>query len=581
MKPSRQPFVPDWRESPPREGTYRSIFKWGAPDAFKHPSDTWYEMFKQEFGLGDADFAGRLEEGDDAVELEGAPSLAQEHLAALVDIVGPENVSTDAYSRLKHSKGRSQEEALALRKKKPGAAVGAVVHPRSKEDVVRIVAFCNREGVPINVFSGGSAVNYGFTPVRGGIALAMATHMNRVLEIDEVNQTARVQPGIFGPAYEEALNQAPTRSGTRRRYTCGHFPQSFEYSSVGGWILMLGSGQASTYYGDACDIVLSMEIVTPVGTIRTLDYPSTATGPKVNDILKGSEGAFGILVEATMKIFRHMPENRRYFGFMFPSWERAVDACREIVQGEFGRPAVLRISDPEETERGLKLFGVPPIADRVMERLGYEPGRRCLCIGTVDGERDFTRLVKRKVRKICRGHGALNLTSYAPKKWERTRFAEPLMREDLNDYGIVLDTLETPVTWDRVLSLHQKVRERIKSRPNTMCMTHASHFYPQGTNLYFIFILKVQSEQEFAAFKSDIIDAILEHGGAPSHHHGIGKMMAPWMEAHLGSEQMAVLRALKTHCDPNGILNPGGQLGLDLPEAERRAVPQTGATPDE
>jgi alkyldihydroxyacetonephosphate synthase len=199
-------------------------------------------------------------------------------------------------------------------------------------------------------------------------------------------------------------------------------------------------------------------------------------------------------------------------------------------------------------------------------------------MGTFEGERDFTRLVQRKVRKICKGNGALSLGSYASKKWERTRFTEPYMREDLNDYGIILDTLETPVTWDRVLELHAKVREHIKRRPNTVCMTHASHFYPQGPNLYFIFILKAQSEQEFVDFKADIVDAIIAYGGSPSHHHGIGKMMAPWMEAHLGTEQMNVLRALKRHFDPNGILNAGGQLGLDLPEEQRRVVSSPAGT---
>jgi len=580
MKTSRKSFVPDWRESPPLQGTYRSLFKWGGPGAFKHPSARWYEMFKAEFGLTDADFAQRTNEGDEPVEVDRQPSLAAQHLEALRAVVGAENVATDAPSRVRYSKGKSQEEILELRKNHVGDVVDAVVHPRSKEDVQKVVAYCHENRVPIYAFSAGSSVNYGLTPARGGISLAMGTHMNRLLEVNEANQTARVEPGILGPAYEEALNQAPSRFGTRCRYTCGHFPQSFEYSSVAGWILMLGSGQASTYYGDAYDIVLSMEFVTPAGTIRTLDFPSTATGPKVNDMLKGSEGAFGIMVEATMKIFRYMPENRRYFGFMFPTWENAVDACREIVQGEFGRPAVLRISDAEETERGMKLFGLPPVADAVMKRLGYEPNRRCLCMGTVEGDGDFTRLVKRKIRRICKARGALNLTSYVPKKWERTRYTEPYMREDLNDYGITLDTLETPVTWDNLHNLHAKVRERIKRRPHTVCMTHASHFYPQGTNLYFIFILKTRSEQEFLDFKADVVDAMVEHGGAPSHHHGIGKMMAPWMEAHLGSGQMNVLRALKRHFDPNGILNPGGQLGLDLPEAERRAVrPAAGSGP--
>jgi alkyldihydroxyacetonephosphate synthase len=386
--------------------------------------------------------------------------------------------------------------------------------------------------------------------------------MNKLLEVNEFNQTARVQPGMFGPAYEEALNKAPERFGCRRRYTCGHFPQSFEYSTVGGWVLTLGSGQASTYYGDAYDIVFSQEYVTPVGTFKTLDYPATATGPKVNDIMKGSEGTFGILVEVTMKIFRYMPENRQRFSFMYPTWEAAVNASREIMQSEFGKPAIYRISDPEETDRGLKLYGMPGFLDAFLVRRGFLPMQRCISLGNVEGDRDYTRLVARKIKRIARKYGAIYLTGYAARKWEHTRYTEPYMREDLNDYGILIDTLEASVTWDNLHRLHEGVRTYIKSRPDTMCMTHASHFYPQGTNLYFIFIARMDVD-EYVTFQSGIIDQMVKYGGTLSHHHGVGRLLAPWMESHLGPEQMAVLRAVKRHFDPRGIMNPGGQLGLD------------------
>ncbi len=148
------------------------------------------------------------------------------------------------------------------------------------------------------------------------------------------------------------------------------------------------------------------------------------------------------------------------------------------------------------------------------------------------------------------------------KMWERTRYAEPYMRDDLNDFGILIDTLEAGVTWDNLHRLHQGVRSFVKSRPATMCMTHASHFYPQGTNLYFIFLARMDLE-EYVAFQTKIIDKIVENGGTLSHHHGVGRLLAPWMNEHLGVEQMAILRAIKRHFDPDNIMNPGGQLGLD------------------
>jgi len=393
--------------------------------------------------------------------------------------------------------------------------------------------------------------------------------MNKVLAVNDLNQCATVQPGMMGPDYEAALNDAPKLFGSKRRYTCGHFPQSFELASVGGWITALGSGQASTYYGDAYDIVLSQEYVTPAGVIKTKEIPGTACGPKVNDILKGSEGSFGILVEVTMKIFRHMPQNRRRFAFMFPSWEAAVNAAREIVQGESGRPAVLRISDPEETEVGLKLKGFNDgILDKFLKMRGFRPMERCLCIGTVEGEAGFAKHACKMASKTARAQGGMSLTSYATRQWEHGRYSDVHIREDMLDYGIFIDTLETGVTWDNLHRLHTEVRAFVKQRPGTICMTHASHFYAQGTNLYFIFIMKPKDEAEFFNFRKQVVDRIVAGGGSISHHHGIGRLFAPWMEKHLGQEQVAVLRALKRHFDPNNIMNPGGTLALDGTKAE-------------
>ena len=560
---SKKRFLPHWTESAPPKGTFRSVFKYGDPHSFKHPNAKWYQMIKEEFEMTDDDFRSKKSEGLTPVRIDRPVSLEARHRERIEAIVGRDNVTSDDYSRVKYAYGKTTEELMELREGMVREVADLVVHPRSKDDVRQIVEYCNQGKIPIYAFGAGSSVNFGVRPSRGGISLVLSTHMNKVLEVNEANQTARVQPGIYGPAYEEALNRAPELFHTRRRFTCGHFPQSFEYSTVGGWIVTLGSGQASTYYGDAYDLVISQEYVTPAGTFKTHDYPATATGPKVNDIMKGSEGTYGILVEATMKIYRYMPENRKRFSFMFPTWEAAVDASREICQGEFGMPAIYRISDPEETDRGLKLYGMPGIVDTFLQNKGFKPMQRCLCLGNIEGQACFTANVKRQIKRICKEFGAVYLTGYAAKKWEHSRYTEPYMREDLMDFGVIIDTLETAVSWDNLHAVHQGVRSYIKDRPHTMCMTHASHFYPQGTNLYFIFLAKMDDVDEFRKFQRGIIESIFENGGSLSHHHGIGRMIAPWMDKHLGPEQMAVLRTLKRHFDPNDIMNPGGQLGLD------------------
>jgi len=565
-------FTPDWTNTAPKPGTFRSIFKWGSPEGFKHPNQRLYETLKEKFGMGDEDFQKKAFEGNEAVTCDIPVRLQPEQINRFKEIVGEDNLSSSDYDRLRYSTGKTMEETMKLRQGIPCEVNDLVVHPRNKDDVKEIVSYCNTEKIPVTVYGGGSSVTMGLQCVKGGITIAMNTHMNRVLSFNETNQTITVEPGIMGPAYESILNDAPEKLGAEHRYTCGHFPQSFEYSSVGGWIVTLGSGQASSYYGDIYDIVLSQEYITPAGSFKTLDFPGTATGPKVNDIMKGSEGTFGVLVSATLKIFRYMPKNRRRFAFIFPTWEGAVNASREITQGEFGMPAVFRISDPEETDMALKMYGIEgtPIS-RIISYKGYRPMRRCLCIGSTEGEKGFTRNVKKKIKKICRKYGAMYITGYPVKNWEHGRYIDPYIREDLNDFGIMIDTLEAGVTWDNVHRLHQHVREFIKSRPGTVCMTHASHFYPQGTNLYFIFIARMSDIHEYRKFQEGIIDSIEKSGGSLSHHHGVGKMISPWLERHLGKEQMDVLKALKKHFDPHYIMNPGGTLGFDLEENEKKS----------
>ncbi|MFW5711785.1 MAG: FAD-binding oxidoreductase [bacterium] len=561
-------FTPPWRQSAPAPRTFRSIFKWGDPHEFKHPNRKLFELMKQEFRLTDDDFALRRKEGDEEVALENRPpAIEAAHVDAFEKIVGRENISLQDYERVRYSYGKTMEEALELRDGVVKEIADVVLHPRDKQEVAAVVEHCHRHSIPITVFGAGSSVNFGVRPTCGGVVLVLQTHMNRIVRISELNKSCTVQAGMLGPAYEEALNEAPQRFGTKRAYTCGHFPQSFEYSTVGGWIVTWGAGQQSSYFGDACDLVLSQEYITPQGNFVTYDFPATATGPKLNDIMKGSEGAYGILVEATMKIFYHFPKNTFRFAYMFPDWERGVAAVRTISQGEFGFPGVMRLSDPEETQVGLKLYGVEgTILDTAIKMLRLKPGQRCLFLARTEGERGFSRNVLRKAGRICRRFGGVPLSGYAVRSWEHGRYRDPYLREDMEDFGIVIDTLETSVTWENLQQVHQAVRKVVKARPNTICMTHASHFYPHGTNLYFILNGLFKDRHEYVDFQTRVIDAIASSGGSLSHHHGVGKMLAPWMREHLGSVQMGALQALKHYFDPQNIMNPGGQLGLDAPE---------------
>jgi alkyldihydroxyacetonephosphate synthase len=284
----------------------------------------------------------------------------------------------------------------------------------------------------------------------------------------------------------------------------------------------------------------------------------------------GSEGAYGILVAVTLRIFRHQPQNTRRFSYIFRRWSDGVSAMREIMQSQFGYPAVFRLSDPEETAVAFKLYGVEgtPI-DSLVRLRGYGPGERCLLLGTVDGEAGFTRLVKRRLGAVCRAHGAMYATGLIARRWEHGRFTDPYLREDLMDFGIIIDTLECGCSWQALPKVYERVRRYCKSRPHTVCMSHVSHCYPQGANLYFIFVARMDLE-EYRQYHRGILDRIQASGAALSHHHGIGKLFAPWLEGAIGRNGLEVFRALKRHFEPHSILNPGGTLALDLPDSERR-----------
>lgn len=566
-------FQPQWCEEAPPKGSYRSILKWGDPGEFKHPNPRLYELMKKTFNMTDEDFKKPEKMGMEQVSYNKQISLSKEQINKFKDIVGEENVKDDEYSRLQIAYGKTMIDLMRLREGIVENVPDLVIHPRSTEDIREIVKYCNQQKIPVYVYGGGSSVTRGVECVKAGVSLDMRVYMNRVISFNEVNQTIKVEAGMSGPDLEEYLNSAPELLKAKGRYTCGHFPQSFEYSAVGGWVVTRGAGQNSTYYGKIEDMVMCQEYVTPVGDIVTKEYPAMATGPSIDEIMMGSEGTYGILVNATLRVFKYMPENIKRFSYIFKDWDSARAAAREIMQGQFGFPSVFRLSDPEETDVALKLYGVEgtPI-DKVMNMKGYKPMERCLFLGFTEGEKDFAKLVKRKLHKICKKHGAMYATGYVTKGWEHGRFRDPYMREDLQDYGIMTDTLECSVTWDTMKEVHEGVRKFCKSRPNTICMTHMSHVYPQGANLYFIFIAKINKIEEYLEYQYGILDHIQKFGAAMSHHHGIGKMTAPWLEQQVGKNQMEVFKALKEHFDPNNIMNPGGTLGLDLEDNKKRIV---------
>lgn len=564
-------FEPKWFNGDYSDKSYRSIFKWGEKHQIKAPKEALYSMMKELFGLNDEMFQSYSEDlGLDEVSFEVPITLTETQLNRLRGIVGKEFVRTDDYARLSVAYGKTMYDLMRLRRKIAENIPDAVVYPGSKEQIEEIVKFCCEEKVPLYVYGGGSSVTRGVECVKGGISLDMRLRFNKVVSFNETDQTITVEAGMSGPDLEKNLNDAVHRFGAKRAYTCGHFPQSFEYSSVGGWVVTRGAGQNSTYYGCISDIVIGQEYATPTGNIKTDTYPRKSTGPDLGQIMMGSEGTFGVLTHVTLKFFRYMPETIKRFSFMFPDWETAQAAAREIMQSEAGYPSVFRLSDPEETSIMLHLYGVldTPLKHLFSMRK-LEVGKMCLFLGFTNGEKGFSKNCAKHAKRVCREYGGMNLTGYVTKKWEEGRFNDPYLRDTMQDFGIVTDTMECSVNWSNMSRVHAEVRKFCKSRPNTICMTHMSHVYPQGANLYWIFITPMSDPEEYRAYHAGILDAIQKSGASMSHHHGIGKMFAPWLEGSIGRNEYDVFRTLKNHFDPEFLMNPGGTLGLDLPEEQK------------
>jgi alkyldihydroxyacetonephosphate synthase len=570
-----KPAQPEWFEGEIPEDSWRAFFKWGAPQSYKHPNSGLVRIIHDRLEFDDEELKSPTSLGlGDIPNKVAFQILGEKNIDDLNTLVGPQNVSTKTGNRIKAGYGQAYYDAVRLREGTLENLPDIVITPENEEMVQNVLAYCVQNQIPLYVVSGRSSVTRGFEAVKGGITLDMSVHMNQIISFNETNQMITVQPGIYGPKLERSLNDAVGKFGAKRAYTCGHFPQSFEYSTVGGWVATRGAGQNSTYYGKIEDMVISQKYITPAGTIQTQDFPRQATGPDIDQIMIGSEASFGVLVEVTLKVFRYLPENRRHFSYMFKDWQSALAATREIMQTENGFPSVFRISDPEETEIAMHMYKVAGgPAEKLLAFLGFEANKKCLMLGWTEGGKHLSKASHRNIKQICRAHNALSLNLFqVTKKWQHGRFRDPYMRDDLADFGIIIDTLECSVTWENVEKVHSGVRSVIKAHENIVCMTHMSHMYPQGGNLYFIFLKRYKDRQDYLRLQYSILEAIYQNGASMSHHHGMGKQIAPWLEGQIGSKELALLKSIKDHFDPNNILNPGGTLGLDMSEeqAEKR-----------
>jgi alkyldihydroxyacetonephosphate synthase len=503
---------------------------------------------------------GELEPWPLARELGDFPLPAAEPLPrAILDAVGEANVFTADEDRLRHATGRGYADLARLRLGEVGGAPDAVLTPPDAAAVKRVLDACAAEGVAVVPFGGGSSVVGGVEPLRGSHARLVSLDLTalRDVEVDRRSLTARLGAGLRGPEAEAALG--------REGLTLGHFPQSFEYATVGGFAATRSAGQASSGYGRFDALVSSVRMVSPAGDLQTLATPHTAAGPALRELVIGSEGTLGVIPDVTVRV-RPAPARRRYEAWIAESFEAGAEIVRALAQGP-GLPTVIRVSDEEETEGSLALSGPRGAAGRAFDAylgLRRRRGGALMIVGFEGGEEAVARSRALAVRAL-RGGGAAYLGQAAGRSWEHGRYQGPYLRDTLMGMGAMVETLETSHTWSRLGELHAAVSDAIRDALAAqgtpgIVWCHLSHAYADGASLYFTFIARRRPGAEleqWRAVKRAASEAIVASGATITHHHAVGRDHAPYMRAEVGETGLEVLRAAKAQLDPTGIMNPG------------------------
>jgi len=509
------------------------------------------------------------------------PPAALEYLAAhlgaleprfdarLQDVIGTVPVSrlpahpaleTDPETRLRHALGQSLPDWVALRFGRIKAFPDAVARPTSAEDVRDLLAFARDVGARVIPYGGGTSVVGHINATADGAPVLTVSleYLDQVLELDDTSRLATVEAGVAGSHLERQLQA--------RGYTLGHFPQSFEYSTLGGWIATRSRGQQSYHYGPIEEMFAGGHLETPRGPLHLPAFPASAAGPDLRELVLGSEGRLGVIVQARVRV-RTRPEAEEFQGIFFPTWEKSVGATRAMVQSDLP-VSMLRLSSPLETEITLALAGKRWIewADRGLRLVGF--GReRCLLIFGVTGTAGQVRRTRGSVVALGRRFDGMPVGTRVGQMWQKNRFLSPYLRNTLWEHGVAVDTLETALPWSRVTAAVEAVPRAIVQAAEAhgervLAFVHLSHLYRDGASLYTTYMFRRGADpDELLAHWREMKHAaslvLQAHGGTITHQHGVGLDHASYLPAEKGRLGLDVLRAAFKACDPDGLMNPG------------------------
>ncbi len=476
-------------------------------------------------------------------------------------------VDMSSTTRLQHTRGQSLPDWLAMKSGRLNAFPDdvvfpdAVAFPESSEAVRHLLNLAVQEDFNVIPYGGGTSVAGHINPSKGSrpiLTLSLA-RMNRLLDLDEESFIATFGAGTPGPQVEAQLRN--------KGYTLGHFPQSFEYSTIGGWVASRSSGQQSLKYGRIEQLFMGGHLETLHGSMSIPTIPASAAGPNLKEQVLGSEGRMGVITEVRVKISK-VPDQERFYPIFFPSWDKAVAAARHLAQSDIAL-SMVRVSNEEETRTQLKLAGHPTsIAwlERYLSVRGIKANKCLMFIGITGLHLDVRRTALRVFSELKTFQGVRG-PNVMGDKWSQGRFRFPYLRENLWQAGYAVDTLETAIAWPKVQPLVSALEASIRNagiQRNTQAhvFTHLSHLYPQGSSIYTTYVFPVGASYEetyehWLAMKSTASEIIVDMGGTISHQHGVGRDHAPYLTKEKGVLGIRAIANQLRLFDPDTRLNPG------------------------
>lgn len=497
------------------------------------------------------------------------PGISQQEvsLAATLAHVPPSRlpehplVSADPHERLLHARGQSMPDWIALKYGAIATFPDGVAYPQCDDDARSLLIFAQSQGAHVIPFGGGTSVVGHINPQAGDAPVLTIdmSHMNSLIDFDSESQLATFGAGIRGPDLEAILRS--------HGYMLGHYPQSFELSTLGGWVAARSSGQQSLGYGRIEQIFAGGHIETPVGPLDIPLFPASAAGPDLREVVMGSEGRLGIITRATVRI-TPIPAQERYRAIVFPDWQCGYTAARMMVQARLPL-TMLRLSTPAETATNLALAGHERAVQTLEKLLSLRGAgsQKCMLLYAAAGDAQTVRKATHDVLSIARKHHGISLGSYFGTQWRQHRFRAPYLRNTLWPLGYAVDTLETATTWDNVERMAAAIEDALHAAltsddERVHVFTHLSHFYPHGASIYTTYVFRLgvdagTSLSRWQRLKAAASEAVVRMHGTISHQHGIGIDHAPYLAAEKGEVGMQILQSLFAATDPQGLMNPG------------------------